>query len=271
MDICHPDTAIWPNPRLIEPPQDASPEEVELFEARVAAALAFAWTTLSGLTAGVLSICTTVVRPCSTRCGHPALPTYLEAPVVGSAVGMPFYPVINGGRWLNVWASPPGDTTSSITFPQTIAAIESIVIDGEVLSPSAYRVDNGTLLVRQDGGQWPVCQDMSKPVGQEGTWTVEFWVGKKPDLIDNIAAGILAEEYFKAITGAKGCRLPKGVRSIARQGVSYDIEVDMFERGLTGIHEVDMATARHNPNRMRTQPRIVRPTTGRRQRQTTWG
>jgi hypothetical protein len=117
-----------------------------------------------------------------------------------------------------------------------------VEIDGVVLDPTAYRVDNGRLLVRQDGGRWPYCQDMSKPLGAQGTWAVTVRVGSPVPVGGQVAAGKLACELARAAAGDKGCELPQRWQTINRQGVTIAAGMDTFEDldgGKTGIWLID--------------------------------
>ena len=121
-------------------------------------------------------------------------------------------------------------------------SITEIIIDGVVLDPSAYRLDDGWLLVRQDGLRWPYCQDMSAPAGDPDTWTIEATYGEPVPIGGQIAAGKFALELQKAACGASGCELPKRWQSIARQGVTISAAFDSFEdieKGRTGIWLID--------------------------------
>lgn len=260
--ICHPTTA-WANPDVTIPDDGLSPEGLALFEQQVANAEALAWTVYRRLTGDTVSICATTVRPVAPKHG---VPTWLSAPVdsfIGG--GAPFAPTIVAGEWLNVWCGFGDDLDEcgcgqrfALELPGGIAKVESISIDGVELPASAYYVLDSTTLVRKDGEPWPMRQDWQATAG-EGVFQISYWQGSVPDALDYMAVGILANEFLKAIRNEKGCRLPSGVRSISRQGVSFDVEVDIFERGLTGIREVDMVTARRNPNRLRTPPRVLAP------------
>ena len=99
--------------------------------------------------------CPVVLRPCSPVCAKP---------FTG------FLRINLDGQWVNACGCQtdcsctavseiilPGSSASSETSPST-----------EWSSPlTAYRVDDYTRLVRQDGHQWPTCQDMGLP-GRRG-------------------------------------------------------------------------------------------------------
>jgi hypothetical protein len=144
---------------------------------------------------------------------------------------------------------------SEVIFPGPVAAITSVNIDGEVLDPDWYRLHNGYRLVRIDGGTWPSCQRMDRDPGVTGTFTVEYVPGIDPGVDGAWAAGILACEYAKACTGGK-CRLPKGVTSVTRNGVTMEMQRGLFDNGLTGIEVVDAYILSVNPTKMK-KPAMV--------------
>jgi hypothetical protein len=55
------------------------------------------------------------------------------------------------------------------------------------------------------------------------------------------------------------CRLPQGVTQVVRQGITFEVQQDMFENGLTTIPEVDAVTARFNPFRNKMPAAIFNP------------
>lgn len=246
--------------------------KMELSEAR-------AWYLLASLCAYQIGVCATTIRPCAVRCAPPG--TWMEAAVGGaSAAGLPtmtiggmFTPYVTGGIWVNGCGCRTSDCSctavSQVMLPGPVGGIEEVKVDGVVLAASAYRVDNGNLLVRQDGGQWPVCQDMSAPAGGEGTFSVSYYRGAAPNELTRAAAGVLAVEFYKACTSGK-CRLPKGVRSVARGGATYEIDTELFPGGYTRIPEVDAVIRMYNPNTLKSAPRVLSPDSGNARRQT-WG
>lgn len=276
MAVCHPDNAIWPDPTVL-PPEPVDPDDLTDEEAlaaqEVELALARAWTTLQVLTAGALAICPVTVRPCRQDCLTPNA-LYWRAPVTGSVpTSSPFWPSVTDGVWTNIWCGHRGDcgcsTIRQIRLPGPVGEIVEVMIDGEVVDAEAYRVDNNAHLVRQDGDEWPVCQDFNLPADEVGTWSVTYYRGAAADITVRAAAGILADEWLKAAQNQE-CRLPSGTTGVVRQGVQFEIEKDMFENGLTGIPEVDQVTARFNPYR-RKSPAVFFNPDAKVARQTTFG
>jgi len=156
-----------------------------------------------------------------------------------------------------------------VRLPGPIAEPIEVLIDGTPVDLSAFRVDDWNILVRQDGGFFPICQDMGKPLGEAGTWGVTYLLGEEVPAGGSLVAGILACEYAKALCGAEDCRLPRRVSSIQRQGLVIGI-LDNFtnlKEGFTGIFEIDdwiMAQVKPRRRAVISSPDVAKP------RITTW-
>lgn len=260
VDICYPDGADWTCAYTAEElvQMRADPETL----ARMERSEALGWSTLSALTGYRVSLCPTTVRPCAARCNPQ---TYYAAPLPGGGgtvvPGSPG-PYMSGGTWYNgCGCSSPTDCSCSyvpeVFLPTEVSTIASVILDGATLDPSAYRVDNGTRLVRTDGGDWPLCQDMSENSGV-GTFLVSYYTGVGPNDLLRYAAGVLATEFYKACGGGK-CRLPSGVTSVTRAGVSMEIPSGLFPGGATGINEVDAIIRIYNPFALKAASRVLSP------------
>lgn len=240
---------------------------------------AMATQVLRSLTGFVVGGCPIVVRPCAKSCGNGA-GSWLVAPVVGShstALGAqvgPWWASIDvDGQWINTscGCTTPCSCTAvpEVILPSPVGGVVSVSLDGAELDPSAYRVDNGNRLVRVDGGIWPRCQDMTANVDQPGTFAVTFYNNYRPDGLASFVAGIMANEFAKSCTGGK-CRLPSGVQTISRLGVSMEIPSGMFDNGLTGIREVDAWVRLWNPYSLKSPSSVWSPDLGRARRTTAW-
>ncbi len=114
---------------------------------------------------------------------------------------------------------------SQITLGRSpIRGIVQVRIDGAVIAPSKYRVDDNEWLVRIDGSSWPCCQDLTisdaVPAGGGSalnTFGVDFIWGQEPPASGVEAAIDLATETVKACVGAN-CALPEEFAQIVRQG-----------------------------------------------------
>jgi hypothetical protein len=160
-----------------------------------------------------------------------------------------------------------------VVLPPPVGYVESVQIGTQVIPPTWYRVDNGDRLVWLGDGTdtecgWPLCQDMTKPAGQEDTFTVTYLNNVPVDGLGSYAAGVLACEFAKACSGQK-CRLPSGVVALTRQGVSMTVVGTSFRDNRTGLIEVDAWLRSVNPGALVAPSRVWYPDmTG--QRVTTW-
>lgn len=216
----------------------------------------FAGQTLRMLTGYRVGGCSVTVRPCNRSC----IPgSWLTAPDVGALFaganggyfGMSPY-VGAGGAWVNACGCA-GDGCSctrvqEVWLPTSVGVgrIDEVTVDGVVLPASAYRIDNGNRLVRQDGEAWPTCQDMNAPLGQVDTWGVTYLDGNPVDGIGSYIAGLLAAEYAKACAG-QDCALPTNVQTVTRQGITMNLDPEMFTGGVTGVRAVDSYIRIWNP------------------------
>lgn len=190
-------------------------------------------------------LCEATIRPCRQDCTA-GYSTYNGRGGVYDG-GAPFTPALIGGQWYNIGCGQCGDqcgcsASRSLVFEKPVYEVSEIEIDGAVLDPAAYRVDNYRYLVRQDGGEWPYCQDMSLPLGQEGTWAITVQIGSPVPRGGQVAAGKMACELAKAATGASNCELPQRWQTISRQGVTINAAIDLFEgldEGKTGVWLID--------------------------------
>lgn len=132
---------------------------------------------------------------------------------------------------------------SEIDLEGPVGYIESLVIDGhdQDLWGGDWRLDDGHLLVWQGTGPSPVpsTQDLNKADTEVGTWSITY-SKSYPVLADGrLAVAYLAMEFANACKPRGKCKLPRGVTSVVRNGVSFNIEAGLFPNGLTGIEIVD--------------------------------
>jgi hypothetical protein len=219
-------------------------------------AVALASDTLHRLTAYRVGGCSTKVRPCRQRCLQGFVPFY------GS--DQPFYPNLDiNGRWVNTWCGCQTSCSCSIVnevvLPGPVGRVDEIKLDGAVVDPADYRLDNqGRVVYTGTGDGWPLCQDMHLPDTQPGTFSITYLQAYPVDALGAYAAGLLALEYAKACTTGK-CALPTGVTQLIRQGVVMTINSGAFPDGLTGLREVDAFIGVWNPNKLKQAPRVWSP------------
>ncbi len=268
MDVCFPLGTDWSG---YKGEGASDPAKRELAEA-------YAWYTLASLTAYRIGVCPDVVRPCASRC-NPA-GTWLVAPVLGGdTAGLPvrtigsFTPHLRGGVWYNScgcsWDSCGCGVVSTVVLPGPVGGIDYVKIDGEIIEPSTYRVDNGNELISLDPARpWPIRQDILAGEDEVGSFVVSYYRGAEPNDLTRSAAGLLAVEYMKALDNDTKCRLPKGTQQVVRGGTTINIATDVFADG-TGIREVDDVIRLYNPYKLRSAPRVLTPSRNT-PRRTTW-
>jgi hypothetical protein len=137
----------------------------------------------------------------------------------------------------------------AIDLPGPVGAVTEVVVGGEVLDPLAYRVENGRYLIRMDSGSWPT---------ESGdNFRVTYFNSHPVDEMGSYAAGVMAAEWLKLLTNAKGgCRLPRSVTNIQRQGLTMELARGMFPDGVTGMPEVDAYIMLLNPFALKIMPRV---------------
>ena len=205
---------------------------------------------LYALSGRQFGVCEVTARPCRRVCdftcgtdGHP-----------GRNFGYRWTPVLQGGQWSNISCTTCRDycfctEVCEILLPGPVDHITEIRLDGVVLDPSEYRVDNRRRLVRVGERCWPICQDMNLEPTEVDTWEVVYGRGRELPVAGQTALAALACELCKACIGDKDCCLPERVTTIARQGLTMALldPMEFLSRGRTGIYAVDLWLSAVNP------------------------
>lgn len=215
----------------------------EVRETAAALAIGVMW----AATARQYGQCTVVVQPCHKSALLREYQTYpVSHPDYGSAY-------VQSGIWRNscTGSDQEADCCSGcevdLEGPTSTAGITEITINGAILAPASYIVQNGNILVRTDGECWPTCVNYSQQTPP--AFEVEYLKGTPIPLHVQKATERLACEFAKACAGS-GCALPRRLRSLTRQGVEVSVEELSTKPGeiRTGIPEVDMIIALENPH-----------------------
>lgn len=263
--VCEP----WPfEPDCCTVPADTPAERLDRIR-RVATALLWR---ASGMRWG--PSCPIEVRPCRKSC----MDGYFSRLTWGPAGSGGLYPYILDGQWYN--ASPCGCTTDcsctelcEIRLDGPVYDIVSVREGATVLPPAAYRVDNGSLLVRTDGNCWPDCQAMDAAPGEPDTLTVTYRTGLPLDDAALYAYSALVCHMLKSCGGSCGCSIAsnRNVTRVSRQGVDMEFEAAaaLYTEGRFGIPEVDRWLMLVNPYRLTSASRVLSVDRGP-QRVTTW-
>lgn len=145
------------------------------------------------------------------------------------------------GRWQRL---------SRIRLAGHATAIEQVLIDGAIVDPTLYRLDEHRWLTRMadpDGRSrsWPRWQRLDLPATEPDTFQITYLYGADPPPGAVAAASALACELYRACPGTQAageCNLPAGVKRIVRQGVTVEMVASiaaMLRKGATGIVAVD--------------------------------
>jgi hypothetical protein len=137
--------------------------------------------------------------------------------------------------------------------------VQEVKVDGVVVSPTNYTVvGNALTWIGVGSAPWPQHQNVHLPDSSIDTFSVTYINGYPPDAMAKYAVAVLANEFSKACSGQK-CRLPTGVTSIARAGITMEIQSGVFPHGLTGIREVDAFIGLWNPNGLTAGAKVWSP------------
>lgn len=224
-------------------------------------ATAYATLVLWSATGRQFGTCEVTVRPCGRYCqqGEGCAGYYWDSGT--------WLPYIFNGIWRNCWCGTgPGcqscEPRCQVYLPGPVASIEEVLLDGAIVDPATYRVDDFVWLVRTGGDDncWPFTQNFDADPPDTDTFQVTYERGTAVPTALLGAAGTLACEYARACQG-QPCRLPGRVSSVARQGVSVTmVDVDtLLKFGLTGIKEVDDVIRALNPHGLKGITRFYSP------------
>ena len=141
-------------------------------------------------------------------------------------------------------------------YPPSLADPIVVTIAGEVLDPAEYVLE-GNVLYRRNGKLWP-GQNLARPLGESGTWSVDYQRGiPVPAGVDKLT-GQLAKEFIAACDGESRCRLPKSVRKTTARGVTHTFDPEqILAARKTGLEEVDTWLAAVNPNGLMCAPEVL--------------
>lgn len=222
-------------------------------------ALWLASTWLWGATGRRYGVCPVTVRPSQSNRTELAYQDFATSvPGMGVPGGGPF---LFAGRWFNAGCTSAccGTSACAVVLHGPVAEVTEVLVGGEVVSPSAYRVDvvqGAWLLVRTDGECWPVCQNMAAGPDEVDTFQVTYGLGTEVPEALAIATAILACEYAKHLSGGV-CSLPAKMTRLSRQGVEVEVAPPDPANGTTGIKMVDDVVSTLNPGRLRQPPRVI--------------
>lgn len=224
-------------------------------------------------------LCEKTVRPCRTdcSCGFQVLSR-------GHVVGP--WDWGSGWGWMgSFWGCGDVDPCGCQPLSRVLLSgfpvreVTEVKIDGSIVDPDTYRLDNHRWLTRvRDPADpstvllWPSCQALDLPDTETGTFSVTYTYGQNAPLLGAQAAGVLACQLYQlCVTGASGeCEIPANAVRVTRQGVTIDksATISWFfgRRGTgrdagwgTGIPLVDAFLNSLNPKGLQQRPRTWSP------------
>lgn len=199
-------------------------------------------------------VCETTVRPCGSMRRH-------DGPIRFGDVGQFSWSWVTGGCGCGSGRVCGCSRVPEITLGAwPLVDITEVLVDGDVLDPSLYRIDDRRFLVRlpdPDGHNpgWPCCQNVTLDSTEVGTSEVTFTYGEAPPPPGKLAAEVLACELTLACTGGT-CRLPRRVTTIVRQGVTETLldPLTGLAEGGYGLVEVAMFLDAYGPAQSKRLP-----------------
>lgn len=158
------------------------------------------------------------------------------------------------GQWRNGYA--PGYGSECCEFQieqQPVQAVTAVRVEGVLLDAADYSLQGSTLL--RIGQCWPSGDECQvAPISIDYTW------GLPPTAFTLLACAELMCEFLAGWSG-NICRLPSRVTSIARQGVTMELDspTEWAAIGMTGLPTVDAWVRTVNPNGIVTRSRFYSP------------
>lgn len=144
------------------------------------------------------------------------------------------------------WA---GGAVAAVRLPRgDVTAVVAVTVDGAPFT--AWRLD-GPWLHRTDEYGWP----------GRGRAVVTYRYGRRPPLAAQRMVAKYAAELGKGASGSGDvtCALPDRVTSVTRQGLTYALDADLLDKGLTGLTAVDAWIRSVNPGGLSRPARVWAP------------
>lgn len=227
-------------------------------------AVALLW----ALTGRQFGCCPVTVRPCKPQsCKDLSLSDiiFFEADrraLGGSNMGvLSYFPTLVDGAVFNIACGCARGcckcrSDCEVLLPGPVCTITEVEVDGVVRDPSTYALfDHHKLVFLADAEgetNCPPCQNYNLPLGEVGTWSVTYTIGRPVPPGGEVAAGMLACEIGKMLIGQE-CALPARVQNVSRRGidVAFADPFELADAGLTGIPFVDLFIRTWNPDRLK--------------------
>jgi len=135
-----------------------------------------------------------------------------------------------------------------------VQSVAEVRAGGALRDPDTYRL-TGSRFLEDAWGGWLVCDTAAR-------LTITYDHGADPPDAGRLAAARLAAELVKAAAGV-GSDLPGYITQRVRQGetISYTSAAALFDKGRTGLADVDLWLATVNPSGLRRRSSVWSPDT----------
>lgn len=239
-----------PDETLLSDEWYSSPDQVKDTARQIASR------TMERLTGMRVGVCPVTIRP--QRCLHSVKTGLGYYDLYGAGI----VPVLNNGVWMNVNCACAG--FCEIKLPPPVGRVDEVKAQGAVLvAGTDYQLLDGYRIVWTGTGDCPFPMRQNPGTGddQPDTMSVTYLNCYEPDQDGLYAAAVLADEFAAAILG-NDCRLPEGVETLVRQGITMTITPGSFPDGKTGIREIDAYLGIWNPHGLSVPPQVWSPEVG---------
>lgn len=215
--------------------------------------------------------CTVTLRPCRRDCWNETFSaTWHEW-----STGWP-YPYLANGQWFNLGCGGcPGTcactTLHTVELPMPVSSIVEVKVNGTPLVSGSYTLYDFHTLVRTDGQEWPLRNDLNLPDTAVGTWSITLTHGTAVPVAGRMAVAELTRELALACVGDGSCKLPQPVQQLVRQGVTMTFldPNEVFADGKIGLYRSDLFISTFNPQGIAARAQVI-DVDGPRHRRRTW-
>ncbi|CAA0134545.1 Uncharacterised protein [Mycolicibacterium vanbaalenii] len=244
--------AAHPLPELGEDPTDAEQAAYDTALAQRNNAEDLAVHVLWALSGRQFGVCPVTVRPCGQE---PCWPARRESYVLAWLDGGWSNQPCGCGPGACAVAGPRVAHLPGPANPHTDDTPITVTIDGDVLPADQYVLE-GDVLYRVDDS-WP-SQDLGRPLGEPGTWSVTYHRGVAPPAGVSALVGQLAKEFIAGCGDTGKCRIPANLTGTSRQGVSKTFDpAKILASRRTGLREIDQWLAAVNPHSLTQPPEVL--------------
>lgn len=169
---------------------DGTPVPTEITDQMKLAASQFMW----AVTGRQFGCCTVTIRPCRKKCD--------DSCCIPSNMGFPWTPAhLADGSWTNIACGcQDGCSCSnlcSIDLPSPVCSVDAVFIDGVLVDPSIYRVDDFKKLVHLGlcecltNSKYVYGPAMGLNTANGGTFTITFTEGTTSPIAWNASTGVI--------------------------------------------------------------------------------